>query len=464
MTGLLKGLEVSIIRSSDLPNENPKLRLDAQFQNQPALTAIQRISSMKHLRLSDLTQRPLKGKSISYSELGDFPVIRSGDISNSFQPDQLLRSSDWANAFFVRENDILISSIGQGSIGKVQLFRSVGDFATVPEVTVVRVSGYSAACAAAFLASRFGQAQIERYITGATGQLHLYANDVDRIVLPDFHANFQARISRIYDQQAIEYGASQSSQGRAEGELLDRLGLRGWAAPQPLTFQASSNSVLRAGRIDAQYFRPLFSEVEARIAATDAARELGSILTTNVRGRQPDYAEAGLPVINSKHVRTNRVILSDNRCATQKDAAVQIESGDVLVNGTGEGTIGRAAAYLHQQRALPDNHVTVLRTDAVDPVYLAVFLNSPLGQWQIERHIKGSSGQVELYPNDIARIMIWDAPDEVQSSIRAAILSAFDAERRARDLLVAARRAVEIAIEVGVSEAMTYLDGLKGVP
>ncbi|MDM7458604.1 MAG: hypothetical protein P3W94_004465 [Paracoccus sp. (in: a-proteobacteria)] len=139
-----------------------------------------------------------------------------------------------------------------------------------------------------------------------------------------------------------------------------------------------------------------------------------------------------------------------------------IETGDVLVNGTGEGTIGRAAPYLHGQRALPDNHVTVLRTDRVDPVYLAVFLNSPLGQWQIERHIKGSSGQVELYPSDIARIMIWEAPDRVQQTVRAAILSAFDEERRANDLLEAAKRAVEIAIEDGEPAAMAYLDQAEG--
>ncbi|WP_211248650.1 restriction endonuclease subunit S [Acidocella facilis] len=445
-----------------MPKDNPKLRLDAQFQNRAALEAIRRIEELPHLHVSDLTVRPLKGRNIGYSEEGDFPVIRSGDISNSFQPDLLLRSSDRAEAFFVKKNDILISSIGQGSIGKVQLFRSDGDFATVSEVTVVRIKGFSPACLSAFLASSYGQAQIERYITGATGQLHLYPNDVDRILVPKLSTSLQSRISRIYDRQAIEYKASQSSQERAEGELLNHLGLRGWTPPQPLSFTASASSALTAERIDAQFFRPLFAEVEARLLATGSACGLGSLLSANTRGRQPKYADEGLPVINSKHVRTNRVILVDNRTAAEPGAGIVIETGDVLVNGTGEGTIGRTAPYLHGQRALPDNHVTVLRTDHVDPVYLAVFLNSPLGQWQIERHIKGSSGQVELYPSDIARIMIWDAPDAVQQSVRAAILSAFDEERRANDLLDAAKRAVEIAIEDGEPAAMAYLDQAEG--
>jgi len=458
----LKGLEISIIASRELPKDNPKLRLDAQFQNRAALAAIRQIAAMPHVSISDLTARPLKGKNIGYSEEGEFPVIRSGDISNNFQPDLLLRSSDRAGAFFVKKNDILISSIGQGSIGKIQLFRSEGNFAAVSEVTVVRISGFSPACLSAFLASSYGQAQIERYISGATGQLHLYPNDVDRILVPNLSSDFQSRIARIYDRQVREHRASQSSQEQAEGVLLDQLGLRGWKPPQPITFTARASSVWMAERFDAQFFRPLFAEVEARLLATGSACELGSILSTNARGRQPQYADDGLPVINSKHVRTNRVILTNNRTATETGSPIVIEMGDVLVNGTGEGTIGRSAPYLHGQRALPDNHVTVLRTGSVDPVYLAVFLNSPLGQWQIERHIKGSSGQVELYPSDIARIMIWDAPDAVQQSVRAAILSAFDKERCANDLLEAAKRAVELAIKDGEPAAMAYLDQVEG--
>lgn len=250
------------------------------------------------------------------------------------------------------------------------------------------------------------------------------------------------------------------SQKEAEDTLLAALGLADWTPPEPLSYTARASDAFAAGRIDAQYFRPLFAAVEQRLASTGRDVKLGTILSTNSRGRQPDYADAGLPVVNSKHVRTNRVILGDNRMATEENSPIIIEKGDVLVNGTGVGTIGRAAPYLHDQRALPDNHVTVLRTAHVDPVYLAVFLNSALGQWQIERHIKGSSGQIELYPGDIEKIVFWDAPTEIQTTVRDAVLSAFTEERRAQDLLEAAKLAVEIAIEDGEPAAMAFLDTL----
>jgi type I restriction enzyme M protein len=190
-------------------------------------------------------------------------------------------------------------------------------------------------------------------------------------------------------------------------------------------------------------------------------RKLAKILDVNTRGRQPQYANDGLPVVNSKHVRTNRVIIEGNRLATEAGSPVIIQNGDVLLNATGEGTIGRAAPYLHNIKALPDNHVTVLRTTSVDPIYLSVFLNSRLGQLQIQRHIKGSSGQIELYPNDIAQIVVWDAPDKVQAEVRNAVLSAFESEHRAKELLEAAKRAVEITIKVDEDAAFMLTDNLE---
>lgn len=153
----------------------------------------------------------------------------------------------------------------------------------------------------------------------------------------------------------------------------------------------------------------------------------------------------------------------DNRSAVAEVGGLQIQRGDVLINGTGVGTIGRAAPYLHPFNALPDNHVTILRPDHanIDPVYLAVFLNSLAGQLQVTQHLHGSSGQIELYPNDIAAFSVWVAPHEVQSNIRKMVERGFEAKQRATQLLDAAKRAVEIAIEDSESAALAYLEKIE---
>jgi type I restriction enzyme, S subunit len=132
------------------------------------------------------------------------------------------------------------------------------------------------------------------------------------------------------------------------------------------------------------------------------------------------------------------------------------------MNGTGVGTIGRVAPYLHTSPAIPDNHVTILRPKpGLDAVYLSVFLNSMAGRWQVEERLRGSSGQIELYPTDIAQFTVWIAPAPVQKEIRRAVEKSFEQKQRATQLLDAAKRAVEIAIEESEATALKYLEAFK---
>ncbi|MCB1874813.1 MAG: restriction endonuclease subunit S [Chromatiales bacterium] len=148
-----------------------------------------------------------------YSEDGTIPIIRSGDLGNIDNNDDFLRSSETENIFYLKKGDVLISSIGFGSIGKVQVFDKEGRFGTVSEVTVVRQSKYNPYYLAAFFRSMPGQMQIERYITGATGQLHLYPRDVSKFWVP---------VLPKYQQNAFEVLAKQSDVKRNNAShLLD---------------------------------------------------------------------------------------------------------------------------------------------------------------------------------------------------------------------------------------------------
>lgn len=80
---------------------------------------------------------------------------------------------------------------------------------------------------------------------------------------------------------------------------------------------------------------------------------------------------------------------------------------DVLINSTGDGTIGRVAVYQKDHPAFVDGHVTIVRfREPQFAWYTAAYLLSEQGQRQIYRYINGSSGQVEIYPQDISRLWI----------------------------------------------------------
>lgn len=116
-----------------------------------------------------------------------------------------------------------------------------------------------------------------------------------------------------------------------------------------------------------------------------------------------------------------------------------IKKNDVLINSTGDGTIGRVAVYNYDFPALVDGHITIIRyLDAVQAWYVAAFLLTKTGQDQLYRYINGSSGQVEIYPLDIERIWIPPAsPKHMQDIEEKFKLSCDQLESSYRNLKLA---------------------------
>jgi type I restriction enzyme, S subunit len=466
------GLEASVVKFSDVVTRTSTKRIDPEY------------FQLEHL-LDDKTVERQKGNFQSFADLGvrvdasafypsieehygegELPFLRVSDVDEVIDfkacetiPEYLCEI--YPTLSKVKEGDLVFTKGGSvARIGYVTKEAAVSRDLIFVNTSKLRrtLSKYIYT----YSRTNFFRRMLIRS-SSQTAQPHLTITLVRE--LPNFIASpkFEQLVAETIDKAFIARNSSIHANDDANAKLLTALGLADWKPPSPMGYLASSSEVLAAGRLDAQYFNPKYDEVHARLKSVGGDLLLSDALAFNSRGRQPQYADSGLQVVNSKHVRTNRVILDvENRFGIEAGSPVIIQQGDVLLNGTGVGTIGRAAPYVYEAKALPDNHVTVLRPHTIDPIYLSVFLNSQLGQLQIERFISGSSGQIELYPSDIAKIIVWDAPKKVQMEVRGAILSAFDQECSARELLDRAKRAVEIAIEENEAAALRYLEEAGG--
>ena len=456
----MEGLETSSIRFSDLPNDNPKLRLDSQFQSRTALEAIKKIHSVPHTTIGTIAPRPLKGRNVSYEEDGSFPVVRSGDISNFLQPENLLRSSTTKEAFFLEQNDVLISSIGQGSIGKIQLFRNEGKFAAVSEVTVVRLSQYEPAYVAAFLSSRYGQAQIERYITGATGQLHLYPTDVARIAIPNFGKGFQTRISKIYDQQWAWYTTFRQTQQRVERSLLLAVGLDNWTPPEPLFYTARASDTADARRLDARFFAPRIQAL-LDIVGRDG-RKISDVASPRRRKFRPqdshvfNYIEIGN--IDFTGTASSRHLLS---IEAPSRATWHVRTNDIIT--TTVRPIRRLSAQItpEQDGFVCSSGFVVIRPHDIPPEILLTYLRLPAVCELLDLYASAS-----MYPA-ITETQIFDLPlpvidSSLENQIVHGIKEARAAIKNSTRLLELVTHAVEIAIDEGESSALSFLNSSEG--
>lgn len=181
-------------------------RIDAEF-HRPVVVALKHILSQR-FPLKMLSELGIvdNGQTVPYDAGGDVPIIRSGDLSDIEDDTRFLRARSDTPIYKLERGDVLVSSIGFGSIGKIQIFDKPGTYGTVSEVTVIRQNEVNPYFLASFLRSRFGQMQIERYITGATGQLHLYKRDVRNIFIPIIPPAVQT----IFEQLACDAVASRA--------------------------------------------------------------------------------------------------------------------------------------------------------------------------------------------------------------------------------------------------------------
>ncbi|MBK0420702.1 restriction endonuclease subunit S [Leucobacter sp. CSA2] len=137
---------------------------------------------------------------------------------------------------------------------------------------------------------------------------------------------------------------------------------------------------------------------------------LSEVSVSIARGVAPKYADADPEaprVINQKCIRDGWVSLQPSR--RMVDRVVKVEkrasSGDILVNSTGTGTLGRVARW-HIGDVFVDGHVSVVKPDPkiIPPTVLAYSL---LGrESDIEDLATGSTGQTELSPSRLAELAV----------------------------------------------------------
>lgn len=143
---------------------------------------------------------------------------------------------------------------------------------------------------------------------------------------------------------------------------------------------------------------------------------VGSLASFVSRGITPKYDDlaAGL-VVNQKCIRGGRLTLRAARKQSKEvKADRQLQLGDVLVNSTGAGTLGRVAQV---RTSLPDctvdTHVTIVRPD--DPKS-AAFLGVALLEQEpvLSTMGVGSTNQLELARADIAAISLVIPPAQIR--------------------------------------------------
>lgn len=142
------------------------------------------------------------------------------------------------------------------------------------------------------------------------------------------------------------------------------------------------------------------------------------------RGKAPTYVEESeVYALNQKAVRWGRI---EGEHLKFHDPEVPIafkhfiQKGDVVINSTGDITIGRAYLF-HEAPAkmFADSHVTIIRTEKqkLRPEFLVNLLATREYQDLIYSLVTGSTGQLELNKSNLEALPILRPPVEMQDEL-----------------------------------------------
>ena len=152
-----------------------------------------------------------------------------------------------------------------------------------------------------------------------------------------------------------------------------------------------------------------FDGIEPKEWETVNLEKITSLIS---RGIAPKYSDnSDQIVINQKCIRNHMIDLSQARTHTPKVINEKwLRFGDLLINSTGDGTLGRAAqVWFQPQNITVDSHVTVVRP-AKENLIFYIGLWGVLHEREIESLHTGSTGQTEL-PKERVKALELHSPD-----------------------------------------------------
>lgn len=142
------------------------------------------------------------------------------------------------------------------------------------------------------------------------------------------------------------------------------------------------------------------------------------------RGDSPKYVEkSSIAVVNQACIQWSGLRLENVKYQDDSEpyeSSSFLREGDIVINSTGTGTLGRVALFDVEGVFLADGHVTIVRTlpDVLEPLFLRHILATEAAQNYIYTYcVAGSTNQIELSREALRSLPIPVPPLDEQRAI-----------------------------------------------
>jgi len=443
----------SIIQKSKLKSGH---RLDAEYYQPEYLAVEQKLDLRKTVTINDISESVVNFGAYSlcnyivWRESG-VPYLNVENIKDGYidlegvkfiddEINEILKKSK------VKEGQVVITMAG--TIGNSAVAHKIPPKINSNQATakITLKEGFSPYYIAAFLNSYYGRKQTEREIVSSV-QPNIFLWQIKNFKVPIIQKYKEKEIEDTYIIGLDTFEKSKVFYSQAEDLLLEELGLKDFKPTEELSYIVNLSEVKSAHRADAEYFHPKYEKIIQKIKMQNL-KVLGDLVSLK-KGFEPgseEYQNEGKLFIRVSNISKHGLIDKDQKYLSdglyqklKKD--FEPRPGEILL--TKDANPGIAYVLKESLEGIIAGGVIRLKPkEDIEAEYLALCINSIIGQMQIDRDA-GGSVIVHWKPEQIRKLQVPILPKSTQNKIADLVIQSHQARKKAKELLDKAKREVE---------------------
>jgi type I restriction enzyme S subunit len=443
----------SIIQKSNLERG---LRLDPEYYQPEYLEVEQRLNLKKTITVNDISESVVNFGAYSlcnyivWKEAG-VPYLNVENIKKGYIDfDDVKFIDDEVNEILkkskVKEGQIIITMAG--TIGNSAVAHRVPPKINSNQATakITLKKGFSPYYVTAFLNSYYGRKQTEREIVSSV-QPNIFLWQIKNFKVPIIKKYIEKEIEDIYRQGLDTLESSRSLYFKAENLFLEELGLKDFEPTEDLSYIVKLSDVKSSHRADAEYFQPKYEELIKTIRRSNV-KLLGDLVSMK-KGIEPgseEYQNEGKLFIRVSNISKYGLIEKDQKYLSKElyqELKKDFEPRQEEILITKDATPGIAYVLKEPIEGIIAGGIIRLKIkEDIESEYLALCINSTIGQMQIKRDA-GGSVIVHWKPEQIKKLQVPILPKPVQHKIADLVHQSHQARKKAKELIDRAKREVE---------------------
>jgi len=338
----------------------------------------------------------------------------------------------------ITNGDIILGIIG-GSIGNVAIYDLSVPVIAQRSISIIDTYVSNIYCFYLLQSTIFQSLFLEKSIGNA--QAGVYLGELDKLYIPLPPLAEQNRITAEIERwfaliDQIEQGKTdlQTTIKQTKSKILN-LAIHGKLVQQDPNDEPAIELLKRIN----PDFTPCDNGHYQQLPDGWCFCSLESLCSFISRGKSPKYSNSDrtYPVFAQKcNLKDGEISLEqakflDPSTINKWPQKYRLRTGDVLINSTGTGTVGRTRLFNQKYLGgypfvVPDSHVSVIRTyDKICSEYVYTFLSSSSSQQFLEENLAGSTNQKELYIDVLKDMVISLPPYQEQLRIVSAVQKTF---------------------------------------